>query len=37
VPDSEEYKVRGMRTAGYLRKPFTVDELLRQVKQALGE
>jgi len=37
VPDSEEYKIRGMRTAGYLHKPFTVDELLRQVKQALGE
>ena len=37
VPDSEEYKIRGMRTAGYLVKPFTVDELLRQVKQALGE
>jgi len=37
VPDSEEYKIRGMRTAGYLHKPFTVDELLHQVKQALGE
>jgi len=37
VPDSEEYKVRGMRAAGYLRKPFTVDELLHQVKQALEE
>ncbi len=37
VPDSEEYKIRGMRTAGYLVKPFTVDEQLRQVKQALGE
>jgi len=36
-PDSEEYKIRGMRAVSYLRKPFTVDELLRQVKQALGE
>jgi len=37
VPDSEEHKIRGMRTAGYLVKPFTADELLRQVKQVLGE
>lgn len=37
VPDSEEYKFPSMRTAGYLVKPFSVDELLRQVKQALGE
>jgi len=37
MPDSEEYKIRGMRTVGYLVKPFTVDELLQKVKQALGE
>ena len=37
VPQSEEYKFSSMRTAGYLVKPFTVDELLRQVKQALGK
>jgi len=37
VPDSEEHKIRGMRTAGYLVKPFTADELLRKVKQTLGE
>ncbi len=36
VPQSGEYKFPSMRTAGYLTKPFTVDELLRQVKQALG-
>ena len=35
VPDSEEHKIQGMRTAGYLVKPFTVDELLRRVKQVL--
>jgi len=36
VPQSQEYKFPGMRTAGYLVKPFDVDELLDQVKQALG-
>jgi len=37
VPESEEYKIRGMRATGYLVKPFSADELLRQVKQVLGE
>ena len=37
VPESEEYKIRGMRAAGYLTKPFGVDELMRQVRQVLGE
>ena len=37
VPEGEEYKIRSMRVAGYLVKPFGVDELLRQVKQVLGE
>ncbi len=37
APQSGEYKFPRMRTAGYLPKPFTADELLRQVKQALGE
>jgi len=37
VPQNQEYQFPSMRTAGYLRKPFTVDELLRQVKKALGE
>ncbi len=37
VPQNQEYKFPSMRTAGYLVKPFTVDELLRMVKQALGE
>ena len=37
VLQSGEYKFPSMRTAGYLTKPFTVDKLLRQVKQALRE
>ena len=37
VPESQEYKFPSMRTAGYLVKPYTVDELLRKVKQVLGE
>ena len=37
MPQSEEHKFPSMRTAGFLVKPFTIDELLRQVKQALGE
>ena len=36
VPEAEEYKIRGMRAAGYLAKPFSADELMRQVKQVLG-
>ena len=37
VPQGGEYKFPSMRTAGFLVKPFHVDELLRQVKQVLGE
>ena len=37
MPQNQDYKFPSMRTAGFLVKPFTVDELLRQVKQALGE
>ena len=37
VPESEEFKIRGVRAAGYLTKPFSVDELMRQVKQVLGD
>lgn len=37
VPGSEEYKIRGVRVAGYLAKPFSADELMRQVKQVLGD
>ena len=37
VPQDQEYKFPGMRTAGYLVKPFEVDELLGKVKQVLGE
>jgi len=37
VPEGEEYRIRGMRAASYLVKPFGVDELLRQVKQILGK
>ena len=36
IPNGEEYRIRGMRTAGYLVKHFTVDELLQQVKKVLG-
>ena len=37
VPQSQEYKFPSMRTAGYLVKPFEVDELLLKVRQVLGE
>ena len=37
VPQDQEYKFPSMRTAGYLVKPFVVDELLHKVKQVLGE
>ena len=37
VPEGGEYKIRSMRTAGYLVKPFGVDELMRQVEQVLGK
>ena len=37
VPEGGEYKIRSMRTAGYLVKPFGVNELMRQVKQVLGK
>lgn len=36
VPDEEEYQIRGMRTDGYLVKPFTIDELAHKVMEALG-
>ena len=35
VPEDEEYKIRSMRAASILVKPFGVDELLRQVEQVL--
>ena len=34
--EDEENKARSMRAAGYLVKPFGVDELMRQVKLTLG-
>ncbi len=37
VPQDQEYKFTIMRTAGYLVKPFEIDELLGKVKQVLGE
>lgn len=36
VPEeSEEYKIRSMRAAGYLVKPFAVDVMLNKVKKVL--
>ncbi len=37
VPQDKDYRLRSMRTAGYLVKPFDVDEMLRKVKHVLGE
>lgn len=37
VQQDNGYKFPRMRTAGYLAKPFDLDELLRKVKQVLGE
>jgi len=37
MPKGEEYRIRSMRAAGYLGKPFDVDELIRQVEQVLGK
>jgi len=34
--EDEENKARSMKAAGYLVKPFGVDELMRQVKLTLG-
>lgn len=34
--EGEENRARSMRAAGYLVKPFGVDELMRQVKLTLG-
>jgi len=35
--EGEEDKAHAMGAVGYLAKPFSVDELLRQVKQVLGD
>ena len=37
APEAVEYQVRAMRTAGYVIKPFSADELLNTVRQVLGE
>ena len=37
APETEEYRVRGMRAAEYLTKPFNTDELLDTIRQVLGE
>lgn len=37
VPQNHDSRLPGMKTAGYLLKPFEVDELLQKVKQVLGE
>ena len=35
--EGEKDKARSLGAAGYLMKPYSADELLRQVKQVLGE
>jgi DNA-binding response OmpR family regulator len=37
VPQSEESKFLAMRTAGYLVKPFDINEMMRQVRLAIGK
>jgi two-component system phosphate regulon response regulator PhoB len=37
ITEGEEFRIRSMRTAGHLVKPFGVDEMLSKVKKALGE
>jgi DNA-binding response OmpR family regulator len=37
ITEGEEFRIRSMRTAGNLVKPFGVDEMLSKVKKALGE
>ena len=37
VLQEEEYEITGMKAAGYLVKPFEVNELLSKIKQVLGE
>ena len=37
VPQSEESKSLSMRTAGYLVKPFDINEMMRQVRLAIGK
>ncbi|MFC1902383.1 response regulator [Chloroflexota bacterium] len=36
ITEGEEFRIRSMRTAGHLVKPFGVDDMLRKVKEALG-
>ncbi len=37
ITEGEEFRIRSMRADGHLLKPFSVDEMLRKVKEALGE
>ena len=37
ITEGEEFKIRSMGTAGHLVKPFGVGDMLRKVKEALGE
>jgi CheY-like chemotaxis protein len=36
VPDEEEYRARSMKPNGYMVKPFTIHELLQEVRKVLG-
>jgi len=36
-PTQEDEEIRALRAGGVLNKPFSVEELLQQVKTALGE
>jgi len=37
IMDEDKFKIHSMSTTGHLVKPFSVDEMLHKVKEALGE